>query len=154
MRRVRKIKINDAKISIDWEVALSDGTVWDEYHMRCSDLPRPELYQAIAAIGQDVIELLELPPAWLGDIKVMGVTYSYSAKGNRGVVITAARDLKNLPAPMNLVTPYAPYDSQNPDAFTISYFTLERLNALEEEAERYIDGDGRRAACLMSRKLM
>nr|DAL55741.1 MAG TPA_asm: hypothetical protein [Caudoviricetes sp.] len=142
MRRVRKIKIDtNAKIIIDWDLALDDGTTWDEYHMRCSDLPRPEFFQALAEIGRDVLELLEFPSTWLGDIKVRGVTYTYSDKGNKGVVITAVRDLNKSSRQMNLVTPCFLYDSDNPDTFTIPYFTLERLNKLEEEAERYIDGD-------------
>lgn len=141
MRRVRKIKVDTTRITIDWEIDNGDGRAPDEYHLKCADMARPEFYKALAAIRQDVIELLELPPAWLDDIKVKGATFSYTEKGTKGVVITATRDLKISAAPMNLNTPHVPYDSQNPDKFVIPYFTEERLNKLEEEAERYIDGD-------------
>lgn len=141
MRYIRKIKVDTTRITIDWEIDNGDGRAPDEYHLKCADVARPEFYKALAAIRQDVIELLELPPAWLDDIKVKGAAFSYTKKGTKGVVITATRELKHSSSPMNLNTPYVPYDSQNPDKFVIPYFTEERLNKLEEEAERHIDGN-------------
>lgn len=78
-RRVRKIKVDkQGKISIDWEVRPEGLSTWDEYHMKCSDLARPEFYNALVDLRQDVLTLLEYPKTWLDDILVKGVSFSYS----------------------------------------------------------------------------
>lgn len=148
MRRVRKVKVDKrGKISLDWEVQVGHSDNFDEYHMLCSDKARPEFYKAMEALSRDVLTLLEYPDTWLNDITVKGVSFSYSQNGVKGAVITAQRTLQHSTAPENCNTPHKPYEmyadeADDPDGtMTLPEDTQDRLDALDEEAQRYIDGD-------------
>lgn len=148
MRRVRKVKIDkNGKITIDWEVKVEQMGGWDEYHMKCSDRANPELYDAMENLVQDVLMLCEFPTNWKDSITVHGVSFSYSDEDVKGAVITAQRMLEHSSAPLNLNTPHKPYEPYNPDQEDIDPDTLlpeetcERLNILDNEANKYIDGD-------------
>nr|DAZ68639.1 MAG TPA: hypothetical protein [Caudoviricetes sp.] len=146
VRRIRKVKADKhGKIIIDWEVYVRGN--WDEYHMKCSDLPRPEFYSALMNLRQDVLTLLEYPENWLDKITVRGVSYSYSDDGVEGAVITAQRDLEYSTAPENCNTPHKPYEMYNEDGedpegiILMPPEIIDRLDVLEDEAQKYIDGD-------------
>jgi hypothetical protein len=148
MRRVRKVKIdNRGKIIIDWEVkAMKDGG-WDEYHMKCSDLANPEFYDAMGALVQDILTLCEFPTGWKNSITVHSVSFSYSDDDVKGAVITGQRELEHSSAPLNLNTPHKPYEPYNPEQgdvdpdMLLPEETCERLDILDDEANKYIDGD-------------
>lgn len=149
MRRVRKIKVDKTgkKITIDWEVQVGNTVNYDEYHMKCSDRARPEFYEALKDLAQDVIKLLEYPVTWINDITVRGVSFSYSDDGVKGAVITASRELHYSVTPENCNTPHKPYEMYSADAedtdgtIVMPEDTQKRLDWLDDEANRYIDGD-------------
>lgn len=150
-RRVRKIKVDkQGKISIDWEVRPEGLSTWDEYHMKCSDLARPEFYNALVDLRQDVLTLLEYPKTWLDDILVKGVSFSYSDDsddGVKGAVISGQRTLQYSASPANFNTPHKPYKMYNENAEDTDGIIVmpeeiqERLDVLDNEANKYIDGD-------------
>lgn len=147
-RRVRKIKVDkQGKISIDWEVRPEGLSTWDEYHMKCSDLARPEFYNALVDLRQDVLTLLEYPKTWLDDILVKGVSFSYSDDGVKGAVISGQRTLQYSASPANFNTPHKPYEMYNENAVDTDGIIVmpeeiqERLDVLDNEANKYIDGD-------------
>ncbi len=147
-RRVRKIKVDkQGKISIDWEVRPEGLSTWDEYHMKCSDLARPEFYNALVDLRQDVLTLLEYPKTWLDDILVKGVSFSYSDDGVKGAVISGQRTLQYSASPANFNTPHKPYEMYNEHAVDTDGIIVmpeeiqERLDVLDDEANKYIDGD-------------
>lgn len=146
-RRVRKIKVDkQGKISIDWEVRPEGLSTWDEYHMKCSDLARPEFYNALVDLRQDVLTLLEYPKTWLDDILVKGVSFSYSDDGVKGAVISGQRTLQYSASPANFNTPHKPYEMYNENAEDTDGIIVmpeeiqERLDVLDDEANKYIDG--------------
>lgn len=149
MRRIKKIKLDKKeKIILDWEVEIGSGSEnksWDEYHIKCSDRANPEFYNAIKNLVQDVILLLEFPDIWKETITVKGVSFSYSDNDVQGAVITAQRELMCSATPMNCNTPHKPFDSYNEnecdDEQLMPEETQCRLHTLEEEAQKYIDGD-------------
>ena len=146
-RRVRKIKVDkQGKISIDWEVRPEGLSTWDEYHMKCSDPARPEFYNALVDLRQDVLTLLEYPKTWLDDILVKGVSFSYSDDGIKGAVISGQRTLQYSASPANFNTPHKPYEMYNENAEDTDGIIVmpeeiqERLDVLDDEANKYIDG--------------
>ncbi len=149
MRRIRKVKIDKTgKIYIMWEVNIDGKTMgWDEYAMKCSDLPLPSFSKAIARLAADVIYLCELPEVAEKTITVRSVSFSYSEDGVQGAVISAQRELIRSVQPLNLNTPHKPYQPYNqeqgeadPDMLMPDNI-IEHLNEVEDEAQRYIDGD-------------
>ncbi len=96
---------------------------------------------------QDVLTLCEFPANWKDSVTVHGVSFSYSDEGVKGAVITAQRTLEHSSAPLNLNTPHKPYEPYNPDQDDIDQDmllpedTCDRLEDLDTEAEKYIDGD-------------
>ena len=74
------------------------------------------------------------------------MSFSYSEDGVQGAVISALRELKRSVQPLNLNTPHKPYQPYNPEQgadpdMLMPENIIEHLNEVEDEAQRYIDGD-------------
>jgi len=76
MLRMKKIKSgSDKKISMTYEQVNKNGS-WDEYSFTCSDVARPSFYKAMSELAEHVVEMCELPPAYISKIEVRGVSVS------------------------------------------------------------------------------
>lgn len=149
--RIRKVKItSDNKIHLAFERKAGMTEDWDEYTMTCSELPRPELYTALAAMAKHVQEICELPEAYTKRIDVRGVTASYEKKsGTMGVVITAQMELFNSSAPLILNAPFKKAEVTGAgDDTALTPACVEALQNLFDECRRYINGE--RAQCRLA----
>ena len=145
--RINKVKITKQnEISINYEVKNERIDTWDEYSLSCSDAPRPEFEKALRNLNAHVIDLCELPQAYIDRIKVNGVTFSYGGADEvMGAVIVSQMALKYSNCDLNLNTPHKASDSYSdqeadPDQL-LSEDCVEALEDLCNEATRYIKGD-------------
>ena len=146
--RINKVKITKQnKISINYEVKNERIDTWDEYYLSCSDAPRPEFEKALRNLNTHVIDLCELPQAYIDRIKVNGVTFSYGGADEvMGAVIVSQMELKFSNCDLNLNTPHKASASYNSDyeADPEQLLTEDCIEVLEElcyEATRYIKGE-------------
>ena len=66
--RIKKAKLTAMdKVTIMYEKKSTTGA-WDEYSFTCSEKPRPEFNQALAALAPYVVEMCELPEDYLSRI--------------------------------------------------------------------------------------
>lgn len=102
--KVLKFKRKDAKIMVTYEVP--NGKSADEVTLTSLDLPSPGLVEALDALKDDVLDMLELPITEdeRERVTVTGVTVSPTENAT-GYTITALRALEQSNTPMNLVTP-------------------------------------------------
>lgn len=105
--RFRKIKqTKEGKIHIEYEVKNQKGGM-DEFSFTCSDEPKPEFKAALQDLGQDVIEMCELPEEYITRVIVTGVSFSYGSDAEiMGATLIAQMKLKKSNVNLNLNTPH------------------------------------------------
>lgn len=145
--RIRKVKVTkEKKISMAYEVRNKKGG-WDEFTFICADEPRSEFHTALEVLAEHVIDMCELPPAYLEKIKVRGVSFSFGGENDTmGATISAAMELQNSHPDLNINTPHKAVEMYNPetpedDMQLLSGKCIEALSELITECEAYIKGD-------------
>lgn len=140
--RITKFKRTKSdKIYIAYEKENDNGD-WDKYTLRCADDPKPEMFEALEELRQDVVQICELQQGTETVLDVTGVSFSYS-DGIMGAVITAQKTLMTANAPLNINTPSLPaqpYGEGNEQPI-LPPETVSRLENLKNECELYIEGD-------------
>lgn len=145
--RIKKIKFTPTeKISIQYEKRNEKVPSWDEYSMTCSDLPRPQLRNAMQNLKPYVIEMCELPEGYLNRITVTGVSFSYGGEREvMGATITSQMKLSLSNCDLNLNTPHKasePYSDYEADPKQLlSYECVVALDELCDEVVKYINGE-------------
>jgi hypothetical protein len=141
--RFTKVKSDGSKVTLHYERERSDGTR-DEYAMVSADRPAPEFDAALNALAEDVIVVCELPASDKEKLTVRGVSLSHT-NDIRGAVITAMKALTTANSPLVLNTPHLPesaYSGSKTDPNpTMADGMVHRLDDLEREATRYVDGE-------------
>lgn len=140
-----KVESKDAKNRIVLEYAKrnANGQDWDVYAMNSVDKPAPSFHEAMQDLAQDVVELCELPVDYRERIIVKSVSLSEGeGDGFGGAVISAAMQLKDSYAPLNLNTPFKNSSSsgQEDPKQVIDGATERRICALIIEAEKFLNG--------------
>jgi hypothetical protein len=131
MNRIEKIK---------YSVERKDGR-FDEQVISSFDTPLPTFNQALQALSADVCSICELPEAYAERMRVSSVSISWT-NDIMGAVITGLRRVNAANSPVVLNTPHLPAeDYGGGEGPTLPGATLERIEALVTECERYILGE-------------
>lgn len=145
-RTITKIKYAKGRVQIDFQQTSGESETPDEFSLKCSDEPAKSFTKALAALASHVAEICEMPKpeAWAPDLKVRGVSFSWT-NDVMGAVITALKPLEHARSPMTVNTPHkseAPYSPGDPNGeeFCLTGDCAKALGALLKEAEKYIDG--------------
>lgn len=103
MREIKKVRF-DGKLLIQYTEFTMDHD--DRYTIECTDKPRPEFREALAALVDDVVELCEFSENEKKSLIVYGVTWTYSdKKGEQAVIEECMRYIDGDRAQMNLFEP-------------------------------------------------
>lgn len=144
-RRLKKLSWDGETVKVVYEVArLSDE--WDSVTIEAHQTPLPALTAALAALKTHVATICELPDLYVRGLEVRGVSLSYSdvalgdgeVEETRGAVITALRQVRAR-APLVLNTPHL-RELESADGPTLPEDCVEDLDALEQQAFAYVDG--------------
>jgi len=147
-RTFTKIKFKQDKVFLTYTQKNSQGKD-DAYSVEISEAPAPGFTKALENLAQDVLTICELPTDedTLKTIKVLGVSISHTDTETEGVVrgftISALKDLKDSNSPLVLNTPHkpeAPYSKSGDNSNCLYLETVERIDTLIEEAEKYLKG--------------
>ena len=130
-RCMTKLKHAKSGITIQWTQG-PDGCNSESHSVTCSESPTRELKNALSMMVTPLIDLCDLPRAWVMDIKIIGVTLSNSDT-DRGLTISALRNIAGRNCPMVLNTPHAIEEDWPAGCEAL-------LVDLEREAMRYLDG--------------
>jgi hypothetical protein len=145
--RFTKIKYDGSKVRIEYEVTREPGKDPDEYTVFSADAPMPSFIDAMNALAQDVIAVCELPADQIDKLKIRGVSLTHT-NDILDACITALKVVKTANAPLVLNTPHLPAEgySDNPDEPVMPSWMGARLEAVSDEAQRYIDGERAQAS--------
>lgn len=141
-RRLVKIKNKDGELSITyWKRREHD---WDELSLKTKDPPKRELLEALSAMAEHAVEMIEAPESWADRVTVQSVKFDFT-DDVQGVVITCLRKLDFHDAPMVINTPHftsEPYSET--DIREMGLYSAECAEAIEELWRRvfeFVDGD-------------
>lgn len=140
-RRVTKVKYDGQKVRIEYQVKRADGGDPDEFTLNSCDRPDRSLVDAMNALTTDVLTICELHDDPLL-YTIRGVTLTYT-NDILGACITSLKALKTTQSPLVINTPHLPEESYSDDASApvMHAGMADRLDALRNAAERYIDGE-------------
>ncbi len=99
MNEIKKVKIDKGTVFIEYE--LPNGTATIELDER----PVPEFPQSMQKLIPAIIEILELPDSYAGNIFVTGITLRSGKDGDEGFTISAQKKLTGGLV-FNLNTPF------------------------------------------------
>lgn len=138
--RITKIKVKKGVYTLGWEIFQEATNSFDSYALACEDLPREELNTCLQALAPHVVAICELDVRDTEKITVQGITLSYKSERVKYLTITAQKALLTSGAPLLLNTPARANAGEAPE-FCMSEELIKALDALMEEAWRYINGD-------------
>lgn len=143
--QINKIKYSkkDEKTTIEYEKHSSkiEGA-FDEHKIISWDDPLDSFLNTLNALKPHVFEICEFEGDE-DDLEIKGVSFSWT-QGIMGAVITACKSLTTSNSPLVLNTPHLPsedYSGSNPEALILSRDAIDDLEALIEEAKKYIKGE-------------
>lgn len=139
MHRINKVKFDGAKVRLEFEIERPDGR-FDESVVASFDAPLPSFNGALQALAADVCTICESGADQAAHLRVSSVSFSH-ANDIMGAVITGVKPVMTAQSPVVLNTPHLtvkPYGDVGP---VFSLGTVERLERLITEAERYILGE-------------
>lgn len=140
----KKIKVKDGKIFLEWHVDKNGGfDNYDTYTMECREQARPELYEALHKLAEEMRKICELPNTdeERKRLCVKGVSYAYNDKeGIMGAVLIGSRELYDSVAPLNVNTPCL-WEAAKDEKQEMTQDMYDLLYELQEECQKYISGD-------------
>lgn len=144
MKRIKKIKVKDGKIFLEWHVDKNGGfDNYDTYTMECREQARPELYEALHKLAEEMRKICELPNTdeERKRLCVKGVSYAYNDKeGIMGAMLIGSRELYDCVAPLNINTPCL-WEAAKDERQEMTQDMYDVLYELQEECQKYISGD-------------
>ncbi len=139
--RFTKIRFDGRKVLLEYEVTRPGGGEPDEFLVHSSDPPLGSFVAALRALVEDVCFICEFPVSEASRFTVRGVTLTHD--DGLGAVITALKALETADVPLVVNSPHLPAKAResDPGGFCLPAWTVRRVLALVEEAERYLRGD-------------
>lgn len=71
-----------------------NGDDWERHELESEDRPRGMFQEALDALAEDVVRILELPEAFLEKLTVTTVSFSYGTNDQMGVVISGVVEVE------------------------------------------------------------
>lgn len=137
---VRSVRYNGRTIKCDWDHG------GDPCSRVFHDNPLPSFLKALAALGEHVCTLCELPAKDVDKIEVTGITVRALGEDNQQALITAKKRIRKGKRVFNISTPLlamwepkAKEDKATTDHMDES--TAKAIAKMESEAKKYICGD-------------
>lgn len=138
--RFKKIKFDGVELRLEWSEETGKQDESHDHVLISKERPAAEFYNALGALVQPVIELLELPDEYATGLEVRGVSFSHDKNERMGAVVTCLKDLEEANAPLVLNTPHlqeADVDDPNPQ---LPHEMVQALDQLRHQALRYVGG--------------
>jgi hypothetical protein len=137
-----KYKPKEDLVFIKYE-QTRENDVTDTITLETSDHPRTELSDALQAMAEHLVDIIEAPAGWVGKLTISSVTVTWNS-GIQGLVITGLRALQLSNSPMIINTPHFTRDSYNEDSESdkniFSFNCGSSLDVLCDQVFKYVDG--------------
>lgn len=145
MRRWLKIKRkkDEAKryrVFLQWGEGREE-TIAITHHLSSAEPPAEGFLGALVGLIQPVLALLELPDSYGAGMEVVGVSFTHEEERGRGAVVTCLKSVAGAQSPVVLNTPYLPETAADENSPTLPAALASAIEALCDEAERYLDGE-------------
>jgi len=138
-----KYKPKDDLIFVKYEQDKQNDII-DTITLETSEKPRKELSDALQAMAEHLVDIVEAPPGWEEKITVSSISVTWNS-GIQGLVITGLRALQLSNSPMVINTPHFTRESYNEDSESdkniFSYDCALALDRLCSLVFRYVDGE-------------
>lgn len=105
MQRFTKVRDTGKAVLLRWTTEEQQGKGHHHHELTSEARPHPDFVAALQIFKPFVAQLIDAPPAYLEEARVVSV--SVSRKGDvRGVMIHATRPVSKATAPFNIHTPH------------------------------------------------
>lgn len=143
-RKIKSFEIDKHQVfKITFERENENTGVYDTYQIKCAELPRPELIEAVKRLSPYITEILELPDYCEDRLIAKKLAYTYNEKtAETSVTITAKFYIPDAGTFIEVKAPPRVINYGTPTSEIL--FTPECSKIIEQlttEIFRYIDGD-------------
>jgi|GEM_PF-6420331 len=139
--QISKVKFDGKEVKINYSKRIKDDEHVDCQFV-CKDLPHSDFENALEKIKNDFMDILELPEEYGADLELRGLSIKLDDfLSKEGVTITGLKKL-NSGKQVCINTPYLEFSDENS---VLTERTIKKINHLEDEAFKYIDGKRKNA---------
>lgn len=141
-RKIKKFEIGKHQIfKITFERENASTGAYDTYQIKCAELPRPELIEAVKRLSPYITEILELPDYCEDRLMAKKLTYTYDKKtAETTVAITAKFYIPNAVTFIEVKAPKRVINHGTPTSeIPFTPECSEVIERLTTEIFRYID---------------
>ena len=135
------IKRHNGKIHLSWELTSHGENDVAQASLTSEDEPLAEFIEALDAFEDDVLCLLELPQQYKEGLEVTKLAINREADDGRlGLVITAVKALGCGSLVLNTPHLRERTEEGDPGEGHVTSVQFDRIYAIEEAAERFVNG--------------
>jgi hypothetical protein len=143
IRQINRIRIREDEVFVCYDLSIRPG-IWAKIPYKTNDAAAPSFYRAMQGLAPVVVELCDLPPEWVKEIKVTGLSMTHSEDGVMTASISVERVLGDGRSRMEFTTPKradAPMNGSLDYSSCLSDAAVAAIDAACHEAEAFIDGE-------------
>ena len=135
------IKRHNGKVHLSWEFTSHGQNDIAQATLTSEDEPLSEFIEALDAFKDDVLCLLELPKKYEDGLEVTKLAINREADDGRiGLVITAVKSLGCGSLVLNTPHLRERTEEGDPGEGHLTSVQFDRIHAIEEAAERFVNG--------------
>ena len=135
------IKRHNGKVHLSWELTSHGQNDIAQATLTSEDEPLSEFIEALDAFKDDVLCLLELPKKYEDGLEVTKLAINREADDGRiGLVITAVKSLGCGSLVLNTPHLRERTEEGDPGEGHLTSVQFDRIHAIEEAAERFVNG--------------
>jgi len=139
--RIKTVKVLKDRVTLAWEMPVGEGGEVVESAIKNGENPTPELCNALAALKEDVCEILEFQKAYRDTFTMKGMSVSYDADGGLGVTFIGSKRLKSGKATtINTPEMKQRQDHEEKGAGFMTDDLMEKVGEVIQHAEAYANG--------------
>ena len=136
--RISQVKLLQDGANVECEETKEGGTITHKHHN--TGAPAPSFVNAVAALKDDVQEVMELPPKWMETVDVKGITVGYDDDAKEVTLAFTKRFKCGRSMGYSTKRMRERVDhTQNGSSF-MSEELLAKVNTVIQEAEAYVTG--------------
>lgn len=143
-RKIKSFEIGKHQIfKITFERENASTGAYDTYQIKCAELPRPELIEAVKKLSPYITEILELPDDCKDRLIAKKLAYTYDKKtAETSVTVTAKFYIPDAGAFAEVKIPARVINHGTPtNEIPFTPECSETIERLTTEIFQYIDGD-------------
>lgn len=138
-KRVSTVRYHGEKVTVEW--TEPNGQDQEECKLECEDAPQKSFVEAMEALTEWALKLVEIPKKAWPSARVIKVNLKRKKGGQRAVILTLHHPLEHGSATVNTPLRQERTEEDQAGAGFMDPKLLEAVLEVQKEALAYVDGE-------------